>query len=174
MLILSFLVPVLLWLLAIAVYGIFPFGEYTLLTSDMFFQYTYFFEFYQRVLQEGIDIFYSFAYGLGSETLGLIAYYLASPLNFILYFFSKENITEAILTINLIKIGLCGLSFGIFLKAKFNKKSWINIGFSTCYALMAYNMVYQFNIMWLDGVILLPIIVLGIDRLFEKNKPFLF
>ena len=174
MLILSFLVPVLLWLLAIAVYGIFPFGEYTLLTSDMFFQYTYFLEFYQRVLQEGIDIFYSFAYGLGSETLGLIAYYLASPLNFILYFFSKENITEAILTINLIKIGLCGLSFGIFLKAKFNKKSWINIGFSTCYALMAYNMVYQFNIMWLDGVILLPIIVLGIDRLFEKNKPFLF
>ena len=65
MLILSFLVPVLLWLLAIAVYGIFPFGEYTLLTSDMFFQYTYFFEFYQRVLQEGIDIFYSFAYGVG-------------------------------------------------------------------------------------------------------------
>ena len=84
MLILSFLVPVLLWLLAIAVCGIFPFGEYTLLTSDMFFQYTYFFEFYQKVLQDGINIFYSFAYGLGSETLGLIAYYLASPLNFIL------------------------------------------------------------------------------------------
>ena len=174
MLALSFLVPVLLWLLAIAVCGIFPFGEYTLLTSDMFFQYTWFFEFYQKVLQEGINMFYSFAYGLGSETMGLIAYYLASPLNFILYFFSKENITEAILTINLIKIGLCGLSFGIFLKAKFNKKSWINIGFSTCYALMAYNVVYQFNIMWLDGVILLPIIVLGIDRLFEKNKPYLF
>ena len=42
MLILSFLVPVLLWLLAIAVCGIFPFGEYTLLTSDMYFQYTHY------------------------------------------------------------------------------------------------------------------------------------
>lgn len=174
MLILSFAIPVLLWLMAIAICGVFPFGDSTLLTSDMYLQYTWYFEFLQNILQNGLDLFYSFAYGLGSETISLIAYYLMSPLNFIVYFFSKENITEAILLINLIKIGLCGLSFGIFLKVKFNKKSWINIGFSTCYSLMAYNIVYQFNIMWLDGVILLPIIVLGIDRLFEKDKPALF
>lgn len=174
MLILSFIIPVLLWLMAIAVCGVFPFGDGTLLISDMYVQYTWYFEFLQNILKNGIDLFYSFAYGLGSETISLIAYYLMSPLNFIVYFFSKENITEAILLINLIKIGLCGLSFGILLKVKFNKKSLVNIGFSTCYSLMAYNIVYQFNIMWLDGVILLPIIVLGIDRLFEKDKPALF
>lgn len=174
MLILSFIIPVLLWMIAIAICGVFPFGEGTLLTSDMYFQYTWYFEFLQNCLQNGIDLFYSFAYGLGSETISLIAYYLMSPLNFIVYFFNKETITEAILLINLIKIGLCGLSFGILLKIKFDRSSWINIAFSTCYALMAYNVVYQFNIMWLDGVILLPVIVLGIDRLFEKDKPALF
>lgn len=35
---------------------------------------------------------------------------------------------------------------------------------------MAYNINFQLNIMWLDGVLLLPLIMLGIDKLINENK----
>lgn len=42
------------------------------------------------------------------------------------------------------------------------------------YALCAYNIVYSHNLMWLDGVILLPIITLGIEILFKKERPWIY
>ena len=42
--------------------------------------------------------------------------------------------------------------------------------FSLCYAFMAYNINFQINIMWIDGIILLPLVMLGIDKLINENK----
>lgn len=167
---LSFVIPVILWTIGIMLCGIFPFGDKILLFGDLLYQYTDFYEFYQRILLGEADLFYSFFNGIGGETLGIVAYYLMSPFNFILAFFKPENISEAVLVINLLKIGACGATFCVFLNKKFRQKGWINIAFSTCYALMSYNIAYQVNLMWIDGVIWLPIIALGIERLFEKNK----
>lgn len=171
----SFLIPVIIWLLGVAASGIFPFGNNTILMSDMGAQYIGYFEFIRNVLTEGVSPLFSLYKGMGEETLGVISYYLMSPFNLIVALFPKENITEAILTINLLKIGCCGLTFSIFLKNKFkNSNMFVIAAFSTAYALMAYNIVYQFNIMWLDGVIWLPIIIMGIDKIVDENKSWLF
>ena len=173
--IVSFLVPVVLWIISTFVVGIFPFGENIIFTSDMHYQYAGYFEFVQKILTEGINPFFSFYKGMGEETLGMMAYYMMSPFNLILGLFSKNNITEAVFTINLLKIGASGLTFSIFLKNKFKDNNIFSvIGFSTCYALMAYNIAYQFNIMWLDAVVWLPIIILGIDRIIKYNKSLIF
>ena len=71
-----------------------------------------------------------------------------------------------------IKIGFCGLTSYMYFSKTFNNKTKTSIIFSIVYALTAYNIVYSQNIMWLDGVIWLPIIFLGIDRLINK-KPLL-
>ena len=42
------------------------------------------------------------------------------------------------------------------------------------YALCAYNIVYSQNLLWLDGVIFLPLVFLGIDKLIEKERAILF
>lgn len=171
----AFLVPALLWMMSIMLAGIFPFGNNIIFTSDMAYQYAGYFEFVQKILTEGVSPFFSFYKGMGEETLGMMAYYMMSPFNLILALFSQKNITEAVLVINLLKIATCGLTFSIFLKHKFkNNNSFAVVGFSTCYALMAYNIAYQFNIMWLDGVIWLPIIILGIDRIIKHGKSKLF
>ena len=70
----------------------------------------------------------------------------------------------------ILKIGACGLTSYIFLNRVF-RKAWSSLIFSVCYALMSFNMVYLSHIMWLDGVILLPIVVLGIHRIIDKKRP---
>ncbi|WP_054743248.1 YfhO family protein [Cellulosilyticum ruminicola] len=120
------------------------------------------------------SLLYSFNKGLGGNMSGLFAYYLASPLNLILLGFSKAHITEAILLISLCKIGLCGLTAARYLNVHFKRKDMSVIIFSTCYALMSYNICHLSNLMWLDGVIGLPIILLGLEKLIYKRQSRLY
>ena len=42
------------------------------------------------------------------------------------------------------------------------------------YALCTYSIAYQQNILWLDGVILLPLMALGIERIAGGGRPWLY
>lgn len=171
---LSFFIPALLITIIYACIGIYPFGKKSLLTVDLAGQYVAFFNAYKNIFSEGISIFYSFSKTLGGNMFGLITYYLLSPVNLILLFFSRTNITEAIFLINVVKIGLCGLTAFTYFRKTFKDQSFVPLVFSLVYALCAYNIVYSQNLLWLDGVIILPLVFLGIDRLVEKEKPMLF
>ncbi|MCM1371179.1 MAG: YfhO family protein [Clostridium sp.] len=170
---LVFLIPIAIMVLLYACVGIFPFGSKTILTVDLQDQYVEFFAAFKNIIQNGGNIFYSFSKTLGGNMFGLITYYLLSPLNFITLFFSLEDLPNAIFLINILKIGIAGITSYVYFKNTFKDKNKLNIIFSICYALTAYNIVYSQNIMWLDGVIWLPIVFLGIDKLIYK-KPILF
>lgn len=172
--ILAFLIPALLILAIYACVGIYPFGKKSLLTVDMAGQYVAFFNAYKNIFNEGLSAFYSFSKTLGGNMFGLITYYLMSPFNLILLLFDKINITEAILIINILKIGSCGLTSFIYFNKIFKDKKTVTLVFSTVYALCAYNIVYSQNLLWLDGVIFLPLVFLGIDKLIKEQKPILF
>lgn len=171
---LAFLIPSLIMVLVYACVGIYPFGNKSLLTVDMAGQYVAFFNALKNIFTGDIGIFYSFSKTLGGNMFGLITYYLLSPFNLLFILFDKINITEAIFLINVLKIGMCGLTSYIYFTKTFKEKNFVPAIFSTVYALCAYNIVYSQNILWLDGVILLPLVFLGIDRLIEKEKPILF
>lgn len=171
---LAFLLPALLMVMVYACMGIFPFGKKSLLTVDLAGQYVAFFNAFQNVASGGINAFYSFSKTLGGNLFGLITYYLLSPFNLILLLFSKTNITEAIFLINVLKIGACGLTSYIYFRKTFKDNTITPIAFSTVYALCSYNIVYSQNLLWLDGVIMLPLVFLGIDKLIEEKKPLFF
>lgn len=173
-LVLSFIVPCILMTILYAIVGIYPFGENSLLTVDLAGQYVAFFNALKNILDGSINIFYSFSKTLGGNMYGLLTYYLMSPFNLLLAFFDKASIPEFIFLINVLKIGLCGLTSYIYFDKTFKDKKFVSFIFSIVYALMAYNIVYSQNIMWLDGVYMLPIIFLGIDKLIEKEKPIMF
>ena len=170
----AFLLPVLLMLIVYGLTGIYPLGaaDKNLLTIDMSHQYINFYSYLKEILTGHHSLFYSFSKTIGGNLAGFSAYYLMSPLNLLLLFFSTEQLPLVVLLITLIKIGLCGLTFYLLVAGK--ECSWQGWIFSTAYALMAYNIVYQLNLMWLDGVILLPLVVLGILWICRKKSPFLY
>lgn len=168
----SFLIPLVILLVAYACLGIY-FGKADFLQIDLKGQYLAYFSYYQDTLWQGQNFFYSFSKGLGDGMLPLFAYYLASPLNLIILLFPKEQLVSGLLVITLIKVGLCGLSFYTFIKPK-TQSNKMALVFASCYALMGYVLFYSQNIMWLDGIIWLPIICLGIERILFKNKPLVY
>ncbi len=104
---------------------------------------------------------------------GLFAYYLFSPFNLIMLFFNKTDIVYAFQVIVLLKTASMGFTMFYYL-SKRKETKWTNLIFSSMYALASFMICYGFNIMWLDGAILLPILILGIDNLIEKNKGVLY
>lgn len=163
-------IPLLLVLAIYHQYGIYPYDKVSILTSDLNGQYVSYFAYLKSMLQNGNDIFYTFSKSLGGDMIGLTGYYLFSPLNLILLFYPLQRITEAVLVITVLKIVFSGLFCYLFLSAKNKSYRYRDILFSTAYALMAYNMAFGMHLMWLDAVFLLPLILWGIERIFEQKS----
>ncbi len=172
----AFLLPTLLMALILLGNAIYPGSSRTLLISDMREQFMPYLA-SLRYLGEGDNsLFFNWSRSMGGNYFGLFAYYLASPLSWITLFFELQHMPEAIYVLTLLKIGLCGLTFSVYLNRHLAKKEAnpLILLFACCYALMSYNMVYSFCIMWLDGVILLPLVLLGIERLLEGTRGLLY
>src|SRR5699024_8595867 len=154
-----------------------PFGKDTMLTVDLGQQYIDFFSMYKETLTHSPEmLFYSFEKAIGGEMIGLWAYYLLSPFNLIFLFFKESDLALAVTLITYLKLMSASTAFMFLIRRKYQLESIPAILFSQSYTFMSYSMVYLLNIMWLDGLVLLPLIVLGLDHIVNKksNKLFIF
>ena len=166
----AFFIPFLALWLAYIVQGVFPFGDRHILTIDLYHQYAPFMAEYRRVLLGGGSLFFSWHGGLGIPFYALWAHYLASPFNLLLLFFPESLLTEAVLLISLLKIGLAGYTFAYFLRKRRGTPRTTDLIFSSFYALSGWVLAYSWNIMWLDAVIVLPLIAAALIDLIEHGK----
>ena len=150
--------------------GVWPVGEKSILMVDMHHQYAPLMSELRHMLIEGADFSYSFHVGLGANFIPCFAYYLASPLNLLLLFFSEAHLAEAILVITLLKNALAAASFAACAQYIYRKRNAAVVGVSVLYSLMLYMLAYSWNIMWLDVVALLPVVVMCIERMMRERK----
>ena len=151
-----------------------PFGSYSMLYSDMYHQYYPFFVQFRKALLSGDSLLYTWSVGMGMDYLGLIAYYLASPLNLLSVLVPERFLLEFFSLLVPIKLGLAGLFFGLFLKKTTGRDDLSLALFGSFYALSAWALGYQWNIMWLDTFALLPLVVLGMILLLREQKFILY
>lgn len=167
---LAFLLPVLGMIIVMLISQYAPFGKYSILYSDMYHQYFPFFKAYRQQLLSGDGFLYTWSVGMGMDYLGLISYYLASPLNLISLLVPERWLLGFFSLLMPIKLGFAGLFFAIFLKKLFHRDDLSVTLFGCCYALCAWALGYQWNIMWLDTFALLPLVVLGMVSLLRERK----
>ena len=171
---LAFLVPCMGMLVYMMITKCMPFGNYSMLYSDMYHQYYPFFKAYREALLSGDSLLYTWDVGMGMDHLGLIAYYLASPL-YLLSVLVPESLTLEFFSLLMpVKLGLAGLFFAIFLRGISEKNDLSITLFGSFYALCAWALGYQWNIMWLDSFALLPLVVLGTVSLLKDRKFILY
>ncbi len=151
-----------------------PFGKYSMLYSDMYHQYYPFFVAFRDALREGKGLLYTWSIGLGMDYLGLIAYYLASPLNLLSVLVPESLLLEYFSLLVPVKLGLAGLFFALFLKHLFHRYDLSISIFGGFYGLCAWALGFQWNVMWLDTFALLPLVALGTVQLLQEKRCVLY
>ena len=171
---LAFGIPVVLMLSLMIVAGAEPFGTSSMLYSDMYHQYYPFFKAFRRALLSGDSLLYSWDVGLGMDYLGLIAYYLASPLNLLSVLVPESLLLEFYSLLMPVKLGFASMFFAIFLKKIYGKDDISVSLFGAFYGMCAWALGFQWNIMWLDTFALLPLVALGTVQLLKEQKFLLY
>lgn len=166
----AFLMPVAVMIIGYISFGIWPFGERSVLCLDLNAQYVFYFDYMHDVFAGKESLLYSWSRNLSGEFIGIIGYYLASPFNFLVWLFPREMITEGLMTMMLAKFGACGVSFAVYAHKSRGLSKSTAIFFSALYALCAYMVVETMNPMWLDGVLILPMVCFGIESVVKKNR----
>ena len=166
----AFLAPMLGMFAVMIIRGFEPFGKTSMLYSDMYHQYYPFFVAFRDALRSGDSLLYSWRVGMGMDYLGLISYYLASPLNLLSVIVPEGLLLEYFSLLMPIKLAFAGLFFSLFLKKLFGKNDFSTVLFSCLYALCAWALGYQWNIMWLDTFALLPLVAMGTVAVLQDRK----
>lgn len=166
----SFFITAMLLTALYAVLGFYPFGGNSVILSDLGAQYAPDLIAYKNQFLSGGFHTYSFSLGMGKNTLGVFAYYLSSPLNFITFLFPDYLISEAVLVLITVKLALASAFMTLFLRRRFHTQSGFAIVFGILYATCSYAMVYMINIMWLDGFFLLPLLLTLIELFLADRR----
>lgn len=170
----AFFVPLLITVIICIDHGVYPFGERCILQVDMYHQYCPFFTELMEKLKTGGSPFYSWNIGLGADFVSLYAYYLASPLNWLLILCPAEHVIEFMTILVILKTALCGLAFAGYLRLHFRTDHFAIAIFGSAYALSAFMAAYAWNIMWTDCMVLAPLVILGLERLVKEGRPLLY
>ena len=170
----AFAIPFLGMLLLMLIRGFEPFGNSSMLYSDMYHQYYPFFVEFREALLSGQSPLWNWSVGMGMDYLGLVSYYLASPLNLLSVLVPADWTLEYFSLLMPIKLGLASLFFAIFLQKTFHRNDLSISLFGAFYGLCAWALGYQWNIMWLDTFALLPLVALGTVALIRDKKFILY
>lgn len=140
-----------------------PFGNNSMAGMDAKIQYLDFFAYLKDVLDGNASIDYTFSKTLGGSSIALLSYYLSSPFSLLVKFFDKTDLNTFFDIVIIMKLSLCAATCSVFLSVRFKDLRRVFVVLlSISYAMMQYNIAQSSNIMWLDGVYMLPIILLGV------------
>ena len=151
-----------------------PYGTHTTLKVDYFHQYGPMLKEMWYRITHFKSLFYSYNMSMGLPIFRNFFNYLASPFNLILIFFTEKTIITGYSFIIMLRVSVCAVTFNYFLEQKFKDKKNIYIFLSLLYAFSNYFVSYYWNIMWLDGMVFLPLIVLGIEKIINENNYLLY
>lgn len=168
---LAFFMPVVIMVAIFIGNSIYPFGDRSFAVSDMYHQYVPFFHEFVRSLRGGDTLGYSWNVGMGSNFLSLYGYYLASPFHWLAFLFPESHLMEFISYLVIVKIGLTGLCAYLYFRSREGSDKYFSaLIFSCFYAMSGFVAAYNYNIMWLDCILLAPLVLMGLERLARQGR----
>lgn len=180
----AFLVPVVFILVMYVFTGVFPFGPKTVVTGDMLNQYVAITSFMKRAFLHPLMLLYTNQSGLGINAWPMFAYYGTSPLTWLALLFPAAYLPiyfelNILLSTGLISLTTCWMLIksnwlNHFSNSKNGHQYWVPLTLSTLFALSGYFTSYATCTMWLNAIILFPVVLLGWERVLSQQKTWLY
>ena len=182
--ILSFLIPIIFLLVILVITHVYPFGNNTVVMGDMKHQYIALMTYFKNNITHLHNFLYSYQIGLGMGFFSVLSYYLMNPLNLLTILFPNSAMPTFFMINTLVNVGLLGLTTFTFLynsvylnKNKIKNKTFWTILLSMCFTFSSFFANYQECIMWVNAIVLLPLVLLGLDHILyndQKNNTWLY
>lgn len=174
--ILAFCIPVGCLVVHMVTGDCYPFGKNSILIGDAGDQYLSFFtELYNRI-KNGQSLLFSWNGGMGYDFYSNLMYYLMSPFNLLALCFGGYSMECGMIVTMAVEIGGCAVTALYYFRHSYlnsMKHGRLNDGvtllFSVSYAMCNYILAYQYNMMWLTGLMLVPLVMLGIEKIVRKQ-----
>lgn len=178
MYLLLFLICIGFYIINMAVEHVYPFGSRSFLYQDACDQYPGILKIFLEWLHSGNKGTFIWERGLGIDIILNGFYYCMSPFNIIAIILGPKHV-ELSMTLMIVLKASCLAPAGLFffrhskirgfaaegLSGKYT--TVISMMFGLLYALNSYVLVYNHNVLWLDGLILLPFIAIAVEQLAE-------
>lgn len=172
----SFLAPMVIMFIAWAIDGFFPFGAKSLMAVDFNAQYIGLYAYFKHLFLNGdwSSFFYSFSKSIGGGMLGIWGFNLLSPFNLLFLLTSEENFQWVVPIVIALRYGAMGLTMAHFLVKRYDgleNKAYLVPIVATIYALNGFNVSYQMNPIFYDGMIMLPLVLIGVEQVLDNKSP---
>lgn len=155
-----------------------PFGSQSLCSMDGYSQYYPMLREMRRAVRQG-NLFWSWNGALGFPLWAQSAYYTNSPLWLLLYLLPEDRMLSGIDLLVLLRLVLCSVTFCLYLLWKFPAATehTVLLGFpalSLAWALNGWNLAFINQFMWLDVIVLLPLVICALERLLQGKSVVLY
>lgn len=168
-----FIASVLLYTIVIAVEGAYPFGKRCFLTDDAYVQYNTMLRTLIEYVHSGDKSAILWNRGMGTDMYLTALYYLMSPFNIIALLMGEKHVELALIFIIVLKgslVTVTGLYYfrntTVFANEDRNSKAggWVSFCCALAWGFCGYLVAYGQNIIWLDAIILMPLIALAVEK----------
>ena len=155
--------------------GIYPFGNHSLIWGDMHDQITAFYYHFYDCFKGNSSLLVNFSTSGGINFLGILAYYILSPISFLILLFPRDEIYLAVSIIVAFKILLSSLTCLYFIRYYFKKlPSMLSVLLAIIYAFSGYSLIMYQITPWIDVMYTFPILMIGLKKLLDLEKPVLY
>ncbi len=156
-------------------YGMFPFGDKTLSWCDMNQQVIPFLMDFKDILSGKTNLFLNLQNAGGMSFWGVFLFFISSPFTFLVALVNKSDMYHLVNILVVLKMMTCALTASLFFRRQFSKLSVMqNTALSVMYAFCGYTMFYYQNQVWIDVMYLFPILLLGLIKLADEEKVWLY
>lgn len=146
-------------------------GKYIIINGDAFEQYISHIRMVYRNLLNGSNLLFSFTTSMGLSTIIPFAWHVVCPFNLLYLFFPKVDVNIITAIIMILKCGTASATFYFFSNKVLKKNNVFTFMFSVLYSMCSFTVVYGFiHYIWLDGLYMLPLIMLGVYNAVKQNK----
>lgn len=163
-------VTCLLFLLCDAVFGIFPLGEKSVVWCDMEQQAVPLLLQLRELLRQGGSIAYSPLDAGGMQFYGVFCFFLSNPLSFLI-FLTDIPADRLVTLLVIVKLSLASGTAAGWLRYRVQElPAAFGLLLGIMYGCSGYGLFYYQNLMWLDVMVMLPLLMISLRILLKKGN----
>ena len=151
--------------------GLYPFGDGSIAWCDMRQQCIPLLADLKDILDGKESVLFSMENAAGMNFWGVFCFFISSPINLLVKFVDKSELHRFMNILVTLKMALAAFTACLYFHYCHKKLSKLErIILSVVYAFCGYAMLYYQNHMWLDMMLLLPLLMISVDVMFRKGN----